>query len=83
MSNLEKKKDHELDKIVVAIEKLDDELGKIDALEGDNKKHHIKRWVAEKKALHEIKKILHDAKKYDKYDDKELEKIEKLAEAAE
>ena len=36
-----------------------------------------KKRFAEKKAVHEIKKILHEAKKYEKYDDKELEKAEK------
>lgn len=34
----------------------------------------MKRWIVEKKAIHEIKKIAHEAGKYDKYDEKELEK---------
>ena len=32
------------------------------------------RQMVEKKAIHEIKKIAHEAGKYDKYDEKELEK---------
>ena len=37
-------------------------------------KHSMKKWLVEKRAMHEIKKIAHEAGKYDKYDEKELQK---------
>lgn len=78
MTDYEKKEDHVLDHIAHAVLKLEDELTKLDALEEDDaKKHEIKKWYAEKKALHEIKRILHEAGKYDKYEEKELEQLDK------
>lgn len=76
MSNYEEKENQIIPKIVKTLEKLDDSLERIDMLDEDGK-HKMKKWFVEKKALHEIKKILHEANKYDKYDDKELEKAEK------
>ena len=60
--------------MALTIDKLDTELEKIDSL--DENKHKLKEWFAEKKALHEIKRLLHEIDKYDKYDEKELEKIQ-------
>lgn len=78
MTNYDKKEDTIVEKILLAVEKLDTDLDKIDALDEDHdKKHEIKKWFEEKKAVHQIKKILHDEKKYEKYDAKELEKAEK------
>lgn len=77
MTDYEKKEEHVLDKIAKEVVKLEEELTKIDALEDDNKqKHEIKKWYAEKKAMHEIKRILHEAGKYDKYEEKELEQLD-------
>lgn len=75
MSNLENKEEKVLNKIVVAINKLDIELNELGTLsENPEKKHKFKKWLVERKAIHEIKKILHEADKYDKYDEKELDK---------
>lgn len=77
MTNYEKKEDKAIEKILHAVDKLDKDLSKIDSLNEDvDKKHEMRKWFAEKKAIHEIKKILHEEDKYDKYDEKELEKIE-------
>ena len=37
-------------------------------------KHSMKKWLVEKRAMHEIKKIAHEAGKYDKYDEKNYKK---------
>lgn len=70
----EKKEEKIVEKIIAAVDKLDNELDEIDALSEDTKKHKMKKWFAEKKALHEIKKILHEEGRYAKYDEKELQK---------
>ncbi|EOZ5808440.1 hypothetical protein ACQUIQ_000600 [Enterococcus hirae] len=75
MSNLEHKEEKTLDKIIATVNKLDKELDKLDTLsENPEKKHNLKKWLVERKAIHEIKKILHEAGKYEKYDEKELDK---------
>ncbi|MCK6146217.1 hypothetical protein [Enterococcus hirae] len=75
MSNLEHKEDKTLDKIIATVNKLDKELDELDTLsENPEKKHNLKKWLVERKAIHEIKKILHEAGKYEKYDEKELDK---------
>ncbi len=79
MVNYIEKEEKVIEKIVKTIEKLDTDLITIDDLNDDKgKKHHFKKWIEEKKAMHEIKHLLHEIGKYDKYDEKELEKIEKL-----
>lgn len=70
MTNYNKKEEN-------VLSKLDNSLAELDSLENDSKKHSIKTWYYEKKALHEIKKIANDIDKYDKYDEKEWEKTEK------
>ncbi|MGX6992774.1 hypothetical protein CBF34_08195 [Vagococcus penaei] len=77
MANYEEKKDKVIDEIVKTLEKLDIETGRIAANEESDKKHSIKLWFEEKRALHEIKRLLHEIGKYDKYDEKELEKAQK------
>jgi len=77
MVDYEKKQDKVIDDVANVLSELDTNLDKLDQLETDNRKHSVKKWYYESKALHNIKKILHDVKKYDKYDDKELEQIEK------
>ena len=75
MSNLEHKEEKTLDKIIATVNKLDKELDELDTLsEKPEKKHNLKKWLVERKAIHEIKKILHEAGKYEKYDEKELDK---------
>lgn len=76
MTDYEKKETKVIDDIATRIEKLDADLAAIDALGANEKEHRIKRWFEEKKAIYEIKRILHDAGKYAKYDAKELTKIE-------
>ncbi|MGM0330543.1 hypothetical protein [Enterococcus sp. AZ084] len=75
MSDLEHKEEKTLDEIVATVNKLDKELNELDTLsENPEKKHNLKKWLVERKAIHEIKKILHEADKYEKYDEKELDK---------
>ena len=75
MSNLEHKEEKTLDKIIATVNKLDKELDELDTLsENPEKKQNLKKWLVERKAIHEIKKILHEAGKYEKYDEKELDK---------
>ena len=75
MSNLEHKEEKTLDKIIATVNKLDKELDELNTLsENPEKKHNLKKWLVERKAIHEIKKILHEAGKYEKYDEKELDK---------
>ncbi|MDV7771320.1 hypothetical protein PSG77_03780 [Enterococcus hirae] len=75
MSNLEHQEEKTLDKIIATVNKLDKELDELDTLsENPEKKHNLKKWLVERKAIHEIKKILHEAGKYEKYNEKELDK---------
>ncbi|EHA3993836.1 hypothetical protein JKN29_002745 [Enterococcus faecalis] len=74
MSNYEGKEAKALVKIVEVLSKLDSNLEELDAINEDVKKHSMKKWLVEKKAIHEIKKIAHEVGKYDKYDEKELQK---------
>ncbi|MDN3202356.1 hypothetical protein P0E66_14605 [Enterococcus faecalis] len=74
MSNYEKKEAKALVKIVEILNNLDSNLEELDSLNEDEKKHSMKKWLVEKRAIHEIKKIAHEAGKYDKYDEKELQK---------
>ena len=77
MTDYEKKEEKVIDNVVKVLNELDTNLDKLDQLEDDEKKHSVKTWYYQTKAVHDIKKILHDVQKYEKYDDKELEKIEK------
>ncbi|WP_242384930.1 hypothetical protein [Enterococcus faecalis] len=74
MSNYEEKEAKALVKIGEILSKLDSNLEELDTLNEDDKKHSMKKWFVEKKAIHEIKKIAHEVGKYDKYDEKELQK---------
>ena len=70
MSNLENKEEKVVNKIVSVVNKLDKELDELNTLsENLEKKHNLKKWLVERKAIHEIKKVLHEA-----YDEKELDK---------
>ncbi|WP_429976233.1 hypothetical protein [Enterococcus sp. DIV0086] len=74
MSNYGEKETRALVKITEVLNKLDSNLEELDTLNEDTKKHSMKKWLVEKRAMHEIKKIAHKADKYDKYDEKELQK---------
>ena len=74
MSNYEEKEAKALVKIADVLNKLDSNLEELDSLNEDAKKHSMRKWLVEKKAMHEIKKIVHEAGKYEKYDEKELQK---------
>lgn len=78
MANYEKRKEHLLNDLTTIIEKLDGNLAKLEDIDASNyRKHSLKKWCEEKKAIHEIKKLLHDVNKYEKYDEKEMDKFEK------
>ncbi|MDG4625474.1 hypothetical protein P8941_13110 [Enterococcus faecium] len=55
MSNLENKEEKVVNKIVSVVNKLDKELDELDTLsENPEKKHNLKKWLVERKAIHEI-----------------------------
>ncbi|HAP3574435.1 TPA: hypothetical protein IUD81_002673 [Enterococcus faecalis] len=74
MANYEEKEATALARIIEVLNKLDSNLEELDFLDEDSKKNSMKKWLVEKRAMHEIKKIAHAAGKYDKYDEKELQK---------
>lgn len=78
MMNYENKKEHLIKDLVKIIDNLDTNLMELGSLDGTgSKKNNLKKWYIEKKAIHEIKKLLHDINKYEKYDEKEMEQVEK------
>lgn len=77
MTNYDKKEEKVVDDVVKVLNELDTNLDKLDQVESDEKKHSVKTWYYQTKAIHNIKKILHDVMKYEKYDEKELEQVEK------
>lgn len=79
VAKLEEKQLKVIDDIAARLIKLDEEIAKIDALKEAHGDHFsFRKWFEEKKAVHEIRRILKDAGKYQKYDEKEIEKIEKF-----
>lgn len=78
------KEDKILTKIADTITKLDEQVADIADVEASDaqtgKSSKVKLWFAEHKAIHEIKRILHEVGKYEKYDEKELEKTAKFFE---
>ena len=66
------KEEKAIEVIAKTIDKLEKYLEEIP--ESDEKKS-IKGWYAQKRATHEIKKVLHEIDRYEKFEDKELEKI--------
>ena len=69
----EKKESNILEDIAQRMDKLTEDLDKLDASESK-----VKRYIEQRKAIHEVKKILRDAGKYEKYDENELAEIGKL-----
>lgn len=72
---MEEKHEKIVKKIADEVQRLDENSSKLDALEADTeKKHSLKKWNLEKRMIHEVKRILHEAGKYEKYDEGEFEK---------
>ncbi|MBS0948612.1 hypothetical protein [Levilactobacillus brevis] len=73
MDYYKNKEDKALQDITDTVSKLDAEIEKIEALTDSNDRHPLEKWHAERLALHDIKRILHDTNKYDHYkaDDKD------------
>lgn len=70
---IEKKHEKIVEKIAEEVERLDSNASKLATLEADTeKKHSFKKWSLEKKMIHEVKKILHEAGKYEKFDEGEF-----------
>lgn len=69
----EKKEERVIARIVNTINQLDESLRSLDKIEESSKTQAIKKWYEEKKAMHEIKNILHEVGRYEQYDEKELE----------
>jgi hypothetical protein len=77
MSNYEKKEAKVLVKIADVLNKLDSNLEELDSLNEDAKKHSMRKWLVEKKKpCMKLKKIAHEAGKYEKYDEKKNYKKE-------
>ena len=74
MSILEDLKDENLKTVAKTIGKLDETVKKLD----ENKDSKVKSYILQKKALHETKKILHDAGLYASYTENELEDLDNL-----
>lgn len=83
MTDYKTKEQKELDKIARTMINLDKELTEIDQLQSNENKHALRQWYAEKEAMHDIKKVLHESKLYAQYNEREMEEItmnyEKLA----
>lgn len=77
MADIEKKEQNTLNKISKVIDKLDKYTDELDSLNKDTeKKHTLKKWYVQHMASHEIKRLLHQIDKYDKYEDKELDALD-------
>jgi len=76
IANCEEKEAKALVKIAEVLNKLDSNLEELDSLNEDGKKHSMKKWLVEKRVMYKIKKIAHEAGKYDKYDEKEIDHVE-------
>ena len=57
MSNYEEKRSASISKNCDVLNKLDASLEELSSLDEDTKKHSMKKWIVEKKAIHEIKKL--------------------------
>ncbi|MBA1392349.1 hypothetical protein EQ500_00295 [Lactobacillus sp. XV13L] len=68
-----------LQQIADVMMQLDEDLTSIDKLqEPIDQTHEMKKWLAQRKALHEVKRILQEAGYYDHYDPHELDQIQRL-----
>lgn len=75
MTDYKTKEQMELDRIARTMINLDRVLTQIDQFESNKNKHALKQWYAEKKAMHDVKKVLHEAKLYAQYDECEMEEV--------
>lgn len=73
----EYKEDKTINRIVDIMCNLDNDLNTIDNLELSSTTSRKKEWRAEKKALHEVKSILHEVNLYNNYKDKEEQTYER------
>lgn len=74
MTNYEKKEERVLDDIAKVMTKLDDYLDKVqEDTNTPGKENDLKKWFAQKKAVHEVKRLLHDIDKYENFQEEELE----------
>lgn len=76
----EQKEDKTLDKISNTFNNLDDALAKEDTDLENN--HKTRAWFEEHRAIHEVKKALHEIGKYDKFDEDEYNRFMKDYEKA-
>lgn len=77
MTNYESKEMKTVEEVAKTLEKMDKKMAELTSLDQQPKKHTFKKWMLEKETLHEIKHILHEADRYEKYDEKEMEEFEK------
>lgn len=74
MTNYEKKEERVLDDIAKVMTKLDDYLDKVqEDTNTPGKENDLKKRFAQKKAVHEVKRLLHDIDKYENFREEELE----------
>jgi len=79
MGYYESKEDKALTKMAATLTQLDQELDRIEWLSAGENRHPLEKRHAERLALHDIKRILHDMHRYDHYCEEEQEKIEEQA----
>lgn len=74
MATYDEKQEKVLDKIADVVKDLDATVADYTKLSLDGKSHSFKEWIDEKKAIHEIKKVLKEIGKYEDNADGEFEK---------
>lgn len=74
MATYDENQEKVLDKIADVVKDLDATVADYAKLTLDGKSHSIKEWIDEKKAIHEIKKVLKEIGKYEDNADGEFEK---------
>ncbi|MBP1041158.1 hypothetical protein I6N95_09090 [Vagococcus sp. BWB3-3] len=77
MTEYEKKTNLVLESIAETIMALDETLSQIETSHQETTRtREMKKWYEEKKAIHELKRLLYDNGKYNTYDPNELKKTE-------
>ncbi|MCY9806206.1 hypothetical protein OXT66_01420 [Lentilactobacillus senioris] len=75
MADYDKKEDKALDKISEVLDRLDTNVSKEDAdLEAG---HRTRAWFEKHRAIHDVKKIMHEVGKYDRFDEDQYNKFMK------
>lgn len=67
--------DEVIDLIAKTLEMLDLELAYLKENEATSKRQSMKLWFEEKKAIYEVKRILHEINYYDQYNEEESNQI--------